>query len=123
MKEYISEVKYYFQDKDLEPKDCVVNGHLSALLKRKSFEHEDEVRLFFQPENNLETLTVENYEYQSQSVDVDISKLISKIYISPYATEPFVSSVRTVLKLFNLDESKVIYSDLLKMDDSLISIY
>lgn len=121
---YLSEVKYInFYDKTLKPQDCVVNGHISPLLKRKSFEHEKEVRLFFQPENNLETLSAEKYEYQSQFIDVDISRLISKIYISPYATEPFVSSVKEVLKRFNIDESKVIHSDLLKMDDSLIRIY
>lgn len=121
---FLSEVKYInFYDKTLKPQDCVVNGHISPLLKRKSFEHEKEVRLFFQPENNLETLSAEKYEYQSQFIDVDISRLISKIYISPYATEPFVSSVKEVLKRFNIDESKVIHSDLLKMDDSLIRIY
>lgn len=113
---FLSEVNYInFYDKDLEPKDCVVNGHLSPLLKRKSFEHEKEVRLFFQPENDLKTLSAEEYKYVGQSIDVDISKLISKLYISPYATGLFASSVKEVLKRFGLDEDKVIHSDLLEI--------
>lgn len=121
---HISEVKYLdFQDKNLKPKDCVVNGHLSALLKRKSFEHEKEVRLFFQPKNDLNTLLAEDYKYQHQLIDIDLSKLISKVYISPYASELFASSVKEVLRRFGLDDRKLIHSDLLKMDNSLISAY
>jgi hypothetical protein len=121
---HISEVKYIdFQDKNLKPKDCVVNGHLSALLKRKSFEHEKEVRLFFQPENDLNTLLAEDYKYQYQLIDIDLSKLISKVYISPYASELFANSVKEVLRRFGLDDRKLIHSELLKMDNSLISAY
>ena len=121
---HISEVKYIdFQDKNLKPKDCVVNGHLSALLKRKSFEHEKEVRLFFQPENDLNTLLAEDYKYQYQLIDINLSKLISKVYISPYASELFASSVKEVFRRFGLDDRKLIHSDLLKMDNSLISAY
>lgn len=121
---HISEVKYIdFQDKNLKPKDCVVNGHLSALLKRKSFEHEKEVRLFFQPENELNTLLAEDYKYEHQLIDIDLSKLISKVYISPSASDLFASSVKEVLRRFGVDERKLIHSDLLKMDNSLISSY
>lgn len=121
---FISEVKYInFHDKNLKPTDCIVNGYITPLLKRQSFEHEKEVRLFFQPENNLEKLRAEQYEYQSQLIDVDTSKLISKVYISPFASELFVSSVREVLKRFNISESKIIHSDLLKIDDSLFKLY
>lgn len=121
---FLSEVKYInFSDEKLEPKDLVVNGHLSPLLKRKSFEHEKELRLFFQPEGDLKSLSVENYEYKHELIDVDISKLISKIYISPYATEPFVSSVKEVIRRFGIDEKKIIHSDLLKIDTDLEKLY
>lgn len=121
---FLSEVKYLnFYDENLMPKDCVVNGVIGPLLKRMSFEHEREVRLFFQPENDISNLSSDKYEYKSALISVDISKLISKIYISPYAKEPYVSSVREIIKRFELDESKVIHSNLLEVDSSLTKIY
>lgn len=121
---YLSEVRYInFHDENLKPSDCVVNGHISPLLKRKSFEHEKEVRLFFQPENDFKTLSSEEYEYRSQPISVDLSKLISKIYISPYASELFVSSVTEVLKRFEIEENRIVHSDLLNIDESLMKIF
>ncbi|MFA3028473.1 DUF2971 domain-containing protein [Acinetobacter pittii] len=112
---FLSEVKYMnFHDENLEPKDCVVNGYLGPLLKRKSFEHEKEVRLFFQPENDLEMLSAKEFSYKGQSFKVDISKLISKIYISPYADDLFANSVKEVLVRFGINNSQIIHSDLLK---------
>lgn len=117
---FLSEVKYInFSDEKLEPKDLLVNGHLSPLLKRKSFEHEKELRLFLQPENDLKSLSVPNYHYKHELIEVDISKLISKIYISPYATELFANSVKEVMRRFGIDENKIIHSDLLKLDADL----
>lgn len=116
----LSEVKYInFNDESLNPKDFVVNGYLGALLKRKSFEHEKEIRLFFQPQVDPELLKAEKYEYKSQLIDIDISQLISKIYISPYAKEPYISSVKEIIKMYGIDENKIIYSDLLNVDESI----
>lgn len=117
---FLSEVKYLnFHDENLKPSDCVVNGHLSPLLKRKSFEHEREVRLFFQPQNDRETLAAEDYKYEHHLVEVNVSTLISKIYISPYAQEPFISSVREVVKLLGIDEKNIITSNLLGVDQTM----
>ena len=44
---HIYPVKYLdFSDSALQPKDCVVEGHLAPLLKRISYQHEREVRAF-----------------------------------------------------------------------------
>ena len=44
---HIYPVKYLdFFDSTLEPRDCVVEGHLAPLLKRSSYQHEREVRAF-----------------------------------------------------------------------------
>jgi len=121
---FLSEVKYInFNDEMLKPSDCVVNGHISPLLKRKSFEHENEVRLFFQPDRDLAILSADEYHYPYELIDVDLSKLISKIYISPYAKEPYISSVIEMVKIFGINESKVVYSNLLKPDENLTRIF
>lgn len=117
---FLSEVRYInFNDESLTPNNLMVNGHFSPLLKRESFKHEQEVRLFFQPKADNETLSDPNYQYKPELVSVDLSKLISKIYISPYAQEPYNSSVRAVCRLFGIPEFKIFDSNLLKIEDHL----
>lgn len=119
---FLSEVRYInFNDESLTPSDLNVNGHFSPLLKRESFKHEQEVRLFFQPEANYEAISDEDYQYKHELVPVNVSKLISKIYISPYAQEPYNSSVKAILRLFGIPESKIFDSNLLKIEDEFIS--
>lgn len=119
---FLSEVRYInFNDENHTPSDLNVNGHFSPLLKRESFKHEQEVRLFFQPKADFETLSDLNYKYKPELISVDVSKLISKIYISPYAQEPYNSSVRAVCRLFGIPESKIVDSNLLSIEDHLMT--
>jgi hypothetical protein len=120
----LSKIKYIdFYDTELKAQDCIVDNQIAPLLKRKSFEHEQEVRLFFTPDVDYKTLTSKDYRHLHAVIDVDISKLISKIYISPYASVPYQSSVRAIANKFGIEDSKIIDSSLLKVDKYLTQIF
>lgn len=70
--------------------------------KRKSFEHEREVRALIRNHEN-------NGKGISHPVDLDI--LIENIYVSPYAPEWFADVVRNVTKQYNLSKP-VLYSSM-----------
>lgn len=118
----VSEVKYidYF-DKKLTPADCVTNGRTIPYLKRNSFAHEKEVRLSITPNFNYKDVL--SHKPQGIRVKINPSKLIEKIYISPYVSEPYPSSVSVLMKRFNICEDKLIKSDLLTVDDSLLKVF
>ncbi|WP_202612782.1 DUF2971 domain-containing protein [Proteus sp. G2658] len=106
----IGKVKYLnFFDSNLKPEDCLVDGSTSPLLKRKEYEHENEVRLYLvpQPEN------WDTYEPIPFFLDIDVSTLIEEIYISPYVGEPFTSSVYKICELLGVPENKIKKSKLL----------
>lgn len=109
----LGKVKYLdFLSKALKTEDCFSDGITSPLLKRKEYEHENEVRLYSTPQLNYGEW--EMYTPKPMFVNIDISKLIEAIYISPYVNEPFSSSVHTLCDLFNIPKSKVIKSSLLE---------
>lgn len=117
----LARVKYldFLSDK-LTPKDCVTDGATSPLLKRKEYEHENEVRLYSVPQLN----TIErwkSYEPKPILVNVNTATLIEKIYISPYVTEPFNSSVWKICELFDIPKDKVIESQLLENYEQILS--
>lgn len=119
---YFSEIKYIdYDNPDLQPQDCVVNGNIGPLLKRKSFEHENEARLYFTPNKNYSK--PEESNPKPEFVKVDTDKLIEKVYISPYAVEPYPSSVECILKIFGIGEDKIIRSSLLKPDNNLLKMF
>ncbi len=121
---YFSEVKYIdFHDKKLTKKDCMVNGEFGPLLKREAFRHEQEARLYLQPQVDYVNVSDENFKCPPERVDVDTKKLISKVYISPYATEPYLSSVRFLTDHFGIDRDNVIQSSLLSPDNELLRMY
>lgn len=118
----LSEVKYIdFNDPNLTARDCVHNGNLVPYLKRNAFAHENEVRLSISPGVSKEN--IDDYVPQGIRVSVDPAKLIEKIYISPYASQPYPSSVYAIAGKFDLDENIIIKSDLLTVDDSLKRIF
>jgi hypothetical protein len=117
----LGRVKYLdFLSNELTPKDCVIDGVTSPLLKRKEYEHENEIRLYSVPQ----LMTAErwaSYEPQPILVQADISTLIEKVYISPYVTEPFNSSVWKICELFGIPKDKVINSQLLENYEKMLS--
>lgn len=70
--------------------------------KRKSFEHEREVRAI-----------VRNHERTGKGIyqPVDLDVLIKKVYVSPYAPEWFAQVVREVVNKYDLDKP-VVYSSM-----------
>ncbi|WP_311781314.1 MULTISPECIES: DUF2971 domain-containing protein [Pantoea] len=118
----VSEVKYLdFHDQNLKPADCVHNGHLVPFLKRKAFAHENEVRLAITPEFDLER--IDSFTPQGIRISIDPLKLIEKVYISPYASQPYPNSVTSIAEKFGIDEDKIIKSKLLTVDDSLTKLF
>lgn len=71
-------------------------------FKRKSFEHEREVRALIRNHKN-------NGEGISHPVNLNV--LIKNIYVSPYAPEWFAPIVRDIVKKYNLDKP-VVYSSM-----------
>lgn len=106
----IGKVKYLnFFDANLKPEDCLVDGSTSPLLKRKEYEHENEVRLYLVPKPE----DWDTYKPNPFFVDINVSTLIEEIYISPYVGEPFTSSIYKICELFGIPESKIKKSKLL----------
>ncbi|HEK3154202.1 TPA: DUF2971 domain-containing protein [Proteus mirabilis] len=106
----LGKVKYFnFFDTNLKHEDCLVDGSTSPLLKRKEYEHENEVRLYLVPKPE----DWYTYEPIPFFLDVNVSTLIEEIYISPYVGEPFTSSVYKICELFGIPESKIKKSKLL----------
>jgi len=72
--------------------------------KRKSFEHEHEVRAL-----------IRNYENTGKGVShpVDLDVLIENIYVSPYAPEWFAQVVRDIVKRYELNKP-VLYSTMIE---------
>ncbi|WP_102554197.1 DUF2971 domain-containing protein [Vibrio splendidus] len=107
----IGKVKYLdFSDTNLTPRCCVVDGHISPLIKRSSFSHENELRCFIV--NQVPSANIEHYHPSADTVPVDLNELIETIYISPFAKEPFISSVFAICRKYEI-EDKVIKSTLL----------
>lgn len=116
----IGAVKYLdFHDESIMPGDCVIDGHISPLLKRASFSHENEIRLFTVPQIDYKSLA--GFKPEAKSVDVKIQELVEEVYISPFANEPFISSVKAICSKYDLDSTVVKKSTLLEGHEELIS--
>jgi hypothetical protein len=117
----IGMIKYLdFFDENIPLKEYVVDGHLAPLLKRKSFEHEKELRLFIVP--NITPENVNTFKPKPILVPIKPKTLIRKIIVSPYSKEPYYSSVCTICKKYGLSTEIVLPSALLTGHDKLISI-
>ncbi|EKN3458395.1 DUF2971 domain-containing protein [Yersinia enterocolitica] len=115
-------VKYIdYHNAELGPKDYVVDGHTSPLLKRDSFSHENEARLFIMADVDIKKPLETKIE--AKFVKVNINDLIELIYISPFAKEPYVSSVYSICQRYGVDRNKIIKSTLLEGADELLSSF
>ncbi|HFR4167567.1 TPA: DUF2971 domain-containing protein [Bacillus cereus] len=113
---YIGEILYLDYTKD----DIAVgygDGYSQYLRKRKSFEHEKEVRVIYNLNNPFLMLNPSGGNGISSPNDIgvsikcDIECLINKIYVSPESGEWFVNLVKAICKKYEL-ESEVIKSNL-----------
>jgi len=92
---YLSAVEYIDYEKDFLPEG---NSFYLATYKRKSFEHEKEVRCLYS----------DHYQNPQEkgnagfNARVDLCKLVNKIYISPYA-KPYLEDItRSLVQAYNL---------------------
>lgn len=122
---HIYPVKYLdFFDPALKPLDCVVEGHLAPLLKRRSYEHEREVRAFIvkMAPDPRAGADVGFWQPTSIRLPVDVKTLVRAVHISPYAKDPFASSVVKVSEAFGLDSGLVRPSKLLSGHEELLDL-
>jgi len=124
---HIYSVEYVdFFDAKLKPTDCVVEGHLTPLLKRKSYQHESEVRAFIGrrlPTVLREALNVDYWEPAPVRLPVDVRVLVKRVWISPYAKQPFQSSVSKICGLLGLSADVVTSSKLLSGHEELLKAF
>jgi hypothetical protein len=120
---HIYPVKYLdFFDSGLQPRDCVVEGHLAPLLKRISYQHEREVRAFIAkiaPDPRVGA-DVTFWKPEPIRLPIDVKTLVKAIHISPYAGEPFPSSVARICEAFGLESGIVRPSQLLSGHEELL---
>lgn len=107
---YIGEVNY------VDYSTTVIPGELkdpfaSFLFKRKSFEHEREIRAIFSLSRMIVDEKTRVYGYH---VQVDLTKLVEKIYIAPTAPAWYFDVVKSLVSKYGLNPNIVIQSNLLK---------
>ncbi|MGD0598799.1 MAG: DUF2971 domain-containing protein [Terriglobales bacterium] len=120
---HIYPVKYLdFFDKGLKPRDCVVEGHLTPLLKRLSYHHENEVRAFIGrvPKDLQESRNIKYWQPAPVRLPVDVKTLVRRVHVSPYPSEPFESSVIKICELLGLDVGVVEPSKMLSGQEELL---
>lgn len=112
----VGRVKYIDYDKDvIEDFD----NYAPFFHKRKSFEHEREVRAIFIyfAENEI-PLDASNpldarFHRPGHRVKVDVVRLIKHVFISPTSPQWYLKVVQDVCEKYGIDQSKVLQSDLI----------
>lgn len=94
---------------------------LIPVFKRLAFQHEREARLIYS--HPIEKGMEKFHNKSPATIEINPLLLIEKIYISPYAEEPFPSSVECILKMFGISDEKIVRSDLLTVDESLKKLF
>jgi len=120
---HIYPVKYLdFFDKGLKPRDCLAEGHLAPLLKRRSYQHENEVRAFIGrvPKDLQEYRDIGCWRPAPVRLPVDVKTLVRRVHVSPYSSEPFESSVVKICELFGFPACVVVPSKMLSGQEELL---
>ncbi|EDX54316.1 conserved hypothetical protein (plasmid) [Bacillus cereus W] len=107
---YIGEVQYLDHTKQ---KNLNISYLEPFFTKRISFKHEQEVRLIYALTPFHEEYG-ENSDVKGKSIQVDLTHLIERVYVSPDAAPWFVDVVKVILEKFNID-AEVIHSELYKV--------
>lgn len=113
---WIGNVKYVDYDKERIPED---NSLKLYLHKRKSFEHEQELRAIAQPldpgleptyhitEAFRQILLKQGSSTRGIYINVDLNMLIDNIYISPMAEEWFYDLVKSTIEKYELNKGVI----------------
>lgn len=91
-------------------------NNYAPLFKRRCFEHEREVRLYYYLDlsfSEIEEKKNTNSMPRGIELDIDPDILIEEVYVSPYARETYEKSVRAIMKSFGYGDQKVKNSTLL----------
>lgn len=108
---FTGNVKYLdYHDENLEPKDCLSDGFIAPLIKSSHYSHEREFRLFMSPKY----ISPEQIDDPEKEIDILPNALIEQVIISPYAKEPFISSVSSICSIYGIQVEKVKASKLLQ---------
>lgn len=108
---FVGRVKYLDYDHP-EPIKQVSNALSPAFLKRKSFEHEREVRVLQWYLPFIEDKVDWAKAHESAELPADLTVLIESVYISPTSPVWLVDAVRELLSRFGLPEIPVRRSEL-----------
>ncbi|MCF6764108.1 DUF2971 domain-containing protein [Pseudomonas fragi] len=118
-KMFIGRVKYLdYSDTSLRPQDCMVGGHISPLLKRSQYAHENEIRCFLI--SGVTHANLDVFEARPYQMEVDIAKLVERVYISPYVDVSYAKAVHAISRHYNLQDI-VTESTMLKGEDELFA--
>lgn len=108
-----------FFDESKQPNEFLVDGVGVPLLKRVSYSHENEMRLYIM--SQVTGNTIEHYMPKPIRIKVDLKTIIEQIYISPFAHDPFEKNVLAVCEKYNFTQN-VVVSKLLKDSEDLFSM-
>lgn len=119
---YIGKISYIDFDKD-NKKDA--NTLDAYKYKRKSFEHEKEVRIIYQEpyiyELENEKFNINKKKIQSKkgiNIEFPLNELIENIYVSPVASDKFLKQVDILCKKYEI-KAEIIKSDLYDINSSI----
>lgn len=117
----IGAIKYLnFYDPNLKPYQCIVDGGFAPLLKRTSYSHEKELRAYIVP--ILDYKSALSLEPVPIAVKIECEPLIERLYVSPFASDSFLSSVLAISTKYGLRADIVRKSQLLSGADDLVNI-
>lgn len=113
---YIGFVKYIDYEKDIIPDRNIFNPFL---YKRKSFEHEKELRAIIMKfalaeQSKGKHILYVDPEWIGNYVESDLSVLIENIVVSPTAPDWFTELIRSIMNKFGLIDIEIKQSDLTK---------
>ncbi|MDZ4441670.1 DUF2971 domain-containing protein [Bacillus cereus] len=104
---FIGKVKYIDHTKQKNLTESYLEPFFT---KRISFKHEQEVRLVYALTPYHEEYD-ENSDVKGKGIQVSLTDLIERVYVSPDADSWFVDVVKVVLEKFDID-AEVVHSDL-----------
>ncbi len=110
---YIGKIKYIDYEREAIPMGNLLSPYI---YKRKSFEHEEELRaLIWTPQNGKnDGVNLKNNKFKDDMglyVPVNIEKLIEGIFVSPSAPKWIANLIRSIVEKYEI-EAEVVRSDL-----------
>lgn len=121
---YPTEICYLdYQDDDIDWKS---NGLTAFTIKRKEYKSENEFRLLLSDPRIIEDQLLHSKTHEEREpirkalylqtpvvhCKINTTKLISKIYLSPYAPKWYYKVITDILEKYNLSNIKIIQSNL-----------